>query len=47
MKILLRCDGSPQLGVGHVVRAIALAEVAVAGRAGVHVEAAPFLERGR
>ena len=30
MRILLRCDGSPQLGVGHVVRAIALAEEAVA-----------------
>ena len=29
MRVLLRCDGSPQIGVGHVVRALALAEEAV------------------
>lgn len=30
MRILLRCDGAPRTGVGHVVRSLALAEVALA-----------------
>ena len=30
MRILLRCDGAPRIGVGHVVRSLALAEVALA-----------------
>ncbi|SDP28555.1 Spore coat polysaccharide biosynthesis protein SpsG, predicted glycosyltransferase [Pedococcus dokdonensis] len=30
MRLLLRCDGGPGIGVGHVVRSLALAEEAVA-----------------
>ncbi|HYN66593.1 MAG TPA: bifunctional UDP-2,4-diacetamido-2,4,6-trideoxy-beta-L-altropyranose hydrolase/GNAT family N-acetyltransferase [Ornithinibacter sp.] len=29
MRILLRCDGAPRIGVGHVVRSLALAQVAL------------------
>lgn len=35
MQILLRCDGGGLLGVGHVMRSLALAEAAAA--AGHHV----------
>ena len=30
MRVLLRCDGGGSLGVGHVMRSLALAEAAVA-----------------
>ena len=30
MLVLLRCDGGGRLGVGHVMRSLALAEAAVA-----------------
>ena len=30
MRLLLRCDGGPDIGVGHVVRSLALAEEATA-----------------
>lgn len=29
MRVLLRCDGGPEIGVGHVVRSLALAQVAL------------------